>query len=35
VLGVAAAMVRFIAELIEPVMSVLNAIPRVVLARFS
>ena len=32
VLGVAAAMVRFIAEPIEPVMSVLNAIPRVVLA---
>jgi NitT/TauT family transport system permease protein len=32
VLGVAAAMVRLIAELIEPVMSVLNAIPRVVLA---
>ena len=31
-LGVAAALVRFIAELIEPVMSVLNAIPRVILA---
>jgi NitT/TauT family transport system permease protein len=31
-LGVAAALVRFIAELIEPVMTVLNAIPRVVLA---
>jgi NitT/TauT family transport system permease protein len=32
VLGVVAALVRVIAELIEPVMSVLNAIPRVVLA---
>jgi NitT/TauT family transport system permease protein len=31
-LGVAAALVRFIAELVEPVMSVLNAIPRVILA---
>ena len=31
-LGVVAALVRFIAELIEPVMTVLNAIPRVVLA---
>jgi NitT/TauT family transport system permease protein len=32
VLGVVAAQARFVAELIEPVMSVLNAIPRVVLA---
>jgi NitT/TauT family transport system permease protein len=32
VLGVMAAMVRFVAELIEPVMSVLNAVPRVILA---
>ena len=32
VFGVAAALVRLIAELIEPVMTVLNAIPRVVLA---
>jgi len=32
VLGVFAALVRFIAELVEPVMSVLNAIPRVILA---
>jgi NitT/TauT family transport system permease protein len=32
VLGVIAALVPFIAELLEPVMSVLNAIPRVVLA---
>jgi NitT/TauT family transport system permease protein len=31
-LGVAAALVPFIAELLEPVMSVLNAIPRVILA---
>src|SRR6202023_3777344 len=31
-LGVVAALVRFIAELIEPVMTVLNAIPRVILA---
>ena len=32
VLGVAAALVRFIAELLEPVMTILNAIPRVILA---
>ncbi len=32
VLGVLAALVRLIAELVEPVMSVLNAIPRVILA---
>ena len=32
VLGVAAALLPFLAELIEPVMTVLNAIPRVVLA---
>jgi NitT/TauT family transport system permease protein len=32
VLGVLAALVPFIAELLEPVMSVLNAIPRVILA---
>jgi len=32
VLGVLAALVPFIAELVEPVMSLLNAIPRVVLA---
>ena len=32
ILGVIAALVPFIAELLEPVMSVLNAIPRVVLA---
>jgi sulfonate transport system permease protein len=32
VLGVVAALVPFIAELLEPVMSVLNAIPRVILA---
>jgi NitT/TauT family transport system permease protein len=32
VLGVAAALVRFIAELLEPVMTLLNAIPRVILA---
>jgi NitT/TauT family transport system permease protein len=31
-LGVAAALVRVVAELLEPVMTVLNAIPRVVLA---
>jgi NitT/TauT family transport system permease protein len=31
-LGVAAALVRFIAELLEPVMTVLNAVPRVILA---
>jgi NitT/TauT family transport system permease protein len=31
-LGVVAALVRFIAELLEPVMTVLNAIPRVILA---
>src|SRR5262245_10562880 len=31
-LGVSAALVPFIAELLEPVMSVLNAIPRVILA---
>jgi NitT/TauT family transport system permease protein len=31
-LGVAAALVQFIAELLEPVMTVLNAIPRVILA---
>ena len=31
-LGVAAALVRFVAELLEPVMSLLNAIPRVILA---
>jgi NitT/TauT family transport system permease protein len=31
-LGVAAALVPFIAELLEPVMTVLNAIPRVILA---
>jgi len=31
-LGVAAALVRFVAELLEPVMSILNAIPRVILA---
>jgi len=32
VLGVAAALLPFLAELIEPVMTVLNAVPRVVLA---
>jgi sulfonate transport system permease protein len=32
VLGVVAALVPFVAELLEPVMSVLNAIPRVILA---
>jgi NitT/TauT family transport system permease protein len=32
ILGVVAALVRFIAELLEPVMTVLNAIPRVILA---
>jgi NitT/TauT family transport system permease protein len=32
VLGVAAALVPFIAELLEPVMTILNAIPRVILA---
>jgi NitT/TauT family transport system permease protein len=32
VLGVAAALMRFIAELLEPVMTVLNAVPRVILA---
>src|SRR3981081_663622 len=32
VLGVVAAVVRFIAELLEPVMTLLNAIPRVILA---
>ena len=32
VLGVVAALVPFIAELLEPVMTVLNAIPRVILA---
>jgi NitT/TauT family transport system permease protein len=32
VLGVIAALVRFVAELLEPVMTVLNAIPRVILA---
>ena len=32
VLGVVAALVRFIAELLEPVMTLLNAIPRVILA---
>jgi NitT/TauT family transport system permease protein len=31
-LGVAAALVRLIAELLEPVMTVLNAVPRVILA---
>src|SRR5262249_12765129 len=31
-LGVVAALVPFIAELLEPVMTVLNAIPRVILA---
>jgi NitT/TauT family transport system permease protein len=31
-LGVVAALIRFIAELLEPVMTVLNAIPRVILA---
>ena len=31
-LGVVAALVRFIAELLEPVMTLLNAIPRVILA---
>jgi len=31
-LGVVAALVRFVAELLEPVMTVLNAIPRVILA---
>jgi NitT/TauT family transport system permease protein len=31
-LGVVAALVRFIAELLQPVMTVLNAIPRVILA---
>jgi NitT/TauT family transport system permease protein len=31
-LGVVAALVRFVAELLEPVMSILNAIPRVILA---
>jgi sulfonate transport system permease protein len=31
-LGIAAAMVRLLAEIIEPVMTVLNAIPRVILA---
>ena len=31
-LGVAAALARFIAELLEPVMTVLNAVPRVILA---
>jgi NitT/TauT family transport system permease protein len=32
VLGVAAALVRLIAELLEPVMTLLNAVPRVILA---
>ena len=32
-LGVAAALVPIIAELLEPVMTVLNAVPRVILAR--
>jgi len=32
VLGVVAAQVRFVAELLEPVMTILNAIPRVILA---
>jgi NitT/TauT family transport system permease protein len=32
VLGVAAALVPFLAELLEPVMTVLNAVPRVILA---
>src|SRR5262245_62508987 len=32
VLGVVAALIRFVAELLEPVMTVLNAIPRVILA---
>src|SRR5205814_4235282 len=32
VLGVAAALVRLVAELLEPVMTVLNAVPRVILA---
>jgi NitT/TauT family transport system permease protein len=32
VLGVAAALVRLVAELLEPVMTLLNAVPRVVLA---
>ena len=31
-LGVAAALIPLVAELLEPVMSVLNAIPRVILA---
>ncbi len=31
-LGVVAALVRLIAELLEPVMTLLNAIPRVILA---
>jgi NitT/TauT family transport system permease protein len=31
-LGIVAALVRFVAELLEPVMTVLNAIPRVILA---
>src|ERR1044072_9340974 len=32
VLGVSAALVRVVAELLEPVMTVLNAVPRVILA---
>ena len=32
VLGVAAALVPFVAELLEPVMTLLNAVPRVILA---
>jgi NitT/TauT family transport system permease protein len=32
VLGVAAALVRLVAELLEPVMTLLNAVPRVILA---
>lgn len=32
VLGVAAALVQFLAELLEPVMTLLNAVPRVILA---
>jgi NitT/TauT family transport system permease protein len=32
VLGVAAALMRFVAELLEPVMTLLNAVPRVILA---
>ena len=32
VLGIAAALVRLVAELLEPVMTLLNAVPRVILA---